>query len=578
MNNTTNYNYKLPEESDFAKISDINDNFTQLDGQLKSMNDTESAHEEKKITSSNGVHGLRFLSDKLEYKEDDTWNEIKTGGGGSIINVTTIDPEFYGQTVTLTDGNTSLTGTMGNNGVCTFEGVQLTGTLTASISYDGDVYTNTVSVTYFGVYSVAVTLGEAFTLNISTTESTLYEQSITITNGTKTKTAAFDASGDCTAVIHFSGTVTITSTDGDQTATTTISVVPGTSTYTVALSFVKIYGVQWDGTSTTSWSRTDDAADFVNPVPALNGGNGSSPFDDLYPWSGMVVEERTGGTMVKIPKFWYKITKSGYSLKIQIADKAKDGFSVSPAHMNRGDGKGVRDYVYVGRYHSASDGKSKTGVKPYANITRSEARTALHNVGTNYWQIDFATRFTIWLLYLVEMAGWNSQNDIGYGCGNNSAAENMGYTDNMTYHTGTTQSSRTSYGLGEQYRHIEGLWDNVYDWLDGCYYDANGLNIILNPSSFSDSTGGTLVGLPTGGYPSKFDVSDNAGFPMFYPIESSGSDSTYSCDDWDFDASGPCLCAGGAYYQSLNLGLFFVYCSSASSKSAYRGCRLLELP
>ena len=63
----------------------------------------------------------------------------------------------------------------------------------------------------------------------------------------------------------------------------------------------------------------------------------------------------------------------------------------------------------------------------------------------------------------------------------------MGYTDNMTYHTGTTQSSRTSYGLGEQYRHIEGLWDNVYDWLDGCYYDANGLNIILNPSSFSDS-------------------------------------------------------------------------------------------
>ena len=82
MNNTTNYNYKLPEESDFAKILDINDNFTQLDGQLKNMNDTESAHEEKKITSSNGVHGLRFLSDKLEYKEDDTWNEIKTGGGG----------------------------------------------------------------------------------------------------------------------------------------------------------------------------------------------------------------------------------------------------------------------------------------------------------------------------------------------------------------------------------------------------------------------------------------------------------------------------------------------------------------
>ena len=155
----------------------------------------------------------------------------------------------------------------------------------------------------------------------------------------------------------------------------------------------------------------------------------------------------------------------------------------------------------------------------------------------------------------------------------------MGYTDGMTYHTGTTQSSRTTYGLGTQYRWIEGLWDNVYDWCDGCYYDSNGLNIILNPNSFSDSSGGRAVGVPSSGYPSAFSVKDIANtFPMFIPTAACGSDSTYSCDYWGFSASGPCLYVGGYYGQYLNLGLFCVYCSAATGAGAGLGCRLLELP
>ena len=189
--------------------------------------------------------------------------------------------------------------------------------------------------------------------------------------------------------------------------------------------------------------------------------------------------------------------------------------------------------------------------------------------------MDFATRFTIWLLYIVEFADWNSQAKIGYGCGNNSSTENMGYTDGMTYHTGTTKSSRTTYGVGTQYRHIEGLWDNVYDWLDGCYYDGNGLNIIKNPSNFSDSTGGTAVGTPSSGYPSKFTAKDVAGtFPMFIPSEANGSDSTYSCDYWGFASSSPCLCAGGNYSQNQNHGLFYVNYNSSSNSNANHGCRL----
>lgn len=342
-----------------------------------------------------------------------------------------------------------------------------------------------------------------------------------------------------------------------------------------------IYGAEWDGSAATTWTRTDEAAGFGNPSPAVNNGNGSSPFDNLMPWSGMVIEEdAVAGTLVKIPKYWYKWTKSGNSLKLQIADKETDGFHVSPAHADRGDGKGERDIVYVGRYHcNTNNYKSQSGVKPKANITRSAARTSIHNLGSNIWQSDIQMRMTIWMLYLVEFADWNSQKTIGKGCGNNSAKENMGYTDSMPYHTGTTLASRDSYGLGTQYRYIEGLWDNVYDWGDGCYYNSNGLNIINTPSSFSDNSGGTAVGVPSSGWPSAFTVATVAGLEwVIYPTASGGSETTYSADYWDFNAANPCLCFGGGYNQYGNYGLFFVSYTSASNSSANIGCRLQKLP
>ena len=350
-----------------------------------------------------------------------------------------------------------------------------------------------------------------------------------------------------------------------------------------------VYGAEWDGTSTTLWSRTDAAENFTDPVPYVAGASSyGSPFDTISPWKDMVKSERTGGTMVSIPKFYYKLAQNGAGMKIQITpgDNAAwalaNGYKISPAHMDRGDGKGERDTIYIGRYHChADDYKSKTGGLPKVQITRSDARTAINNLGSNIWQSDFATRFTIWLLYIVEFADWNSQEKIGYGCapdGSTSAVRNMGYTDSMPYHTGTDRESRTTYG-GTQYRNIEGLWDNCYDWMDGCYYNASGLNVILKPADFSDTENGILVGLPTGGYPSEFTVEDVSGlFACFIPTTSSGSNTTYSCDYWDFSASNPCLCVGGYYSQGLNRGLFYVGYGSAANSGASHGCRLLELP
>ena len=552
-----------------------------------------------------------------------------------------------GSTLTLTDGQSTITGTATGGSFTTT--LPRLGEWTVTASLAGLTTDDTITVDVVGGKYTLTLPYFAATLNVTTAPDAVV--TATLSTG-KAYTATADSSGNASVRIKRSGTYTVqaskgsaasdtaeveilengetytatarfctltltapvgstlTATCGDNTMTATVTGDAGTGTvklyppvlgtwsitaakddetttetvaataykdYAVELAYVHIYGASWDGTSTTKWSRTDEAAEFTDPVPYVAGASSyGSPFDSLQPWAGMVKSERTGGTMVAIPKFWYKLTQNGSGMTIQIADRAVKGYSVSPAHMDRGDGHGERDVVYIGRYHCNSSYKSGTG-SPKTNMTRSSARANIHGLGSAIWQSDFAMRFTLWLLYIVEFADWNSQAKIGYGCSPSSSAFTMGYTDSMPYHTGTNQSSRATYG-GTQYRNIEGLWDNVWDWCDGCYNDGNGLNIVLNPSKFSDGSNGTAVGVPSNGWPSAFKVKANGGFPMFIPTSAFGNDATYSCDYWNFGSSYPCLVVGGCYSHDSLYGLFYVDCSTASSYVGSIGCRLQELP
>ena len=487
--------------------------------------------------------------------------------GGIVLPRVVVQTEA-GSSIVLSDGEKDVSG------------VDADGSFSATLPHDGEwtvtatlgtgAATETVQAEYCRTKTLTLTY---YTLTVTVKAGS----TVTAQCGDKTVSGTVPESGSVKLYLPIAGTWTVTATLGDETTTATVEVTEYRD-YPLELAYVHIYGASWDGTSTTKWSRTDEAAEFTDPVPYVAGAKSyGSPFDDRLPWSGMVKSERTGGTMVAIPKFWYLLEQSGSGMSIKIADKKVAGYSVSPVHMDRGDGNGERDVVYVGRYHCASGYKSKTGSPPLTSMTRSSARTSIHSLGSAIWQCDFAMRFTLWLLYIVEFADWNSQAKIGYGCSPSSNTFTMGYTDSMPYHTGTDQSSRATYG-GTQYRNIEGLWDNVLDWCDGCYYNSNGLNIILNPSEFSDSSNGTAVGVPSNGWPSAFKVKTNGGFPMFIPTSASGNDATYSCDNWYFSSSYPCLCVGGLYSHSSSYGLFYVYYSSASDYYGYIGCRLQELP
>lgn len=69
--------------------------------------------------------------------------------------------------------------------------------------------------------------------------------------------------GVCYFDIPSYGTWNVTGTLNGKTDTQTVTV-DQVKQYAVTLKYAKTYGAIWDGTATTAWSRTDDAAGFAD--------------------------------------------------------------------------------------------------------------------------------------------------------------------------------------------------------------------------------------------------------------------------------------------------------------------------
>lgn len=427
--------------------------------------------------------------------------------------------------------------------------------------------------------SAAIYIGESTVIYAVTNIS----GNMTVTSSnTSIATASVLSTGEGGTAVQIDGV-----TEGN--ANITFSVGGVSTVYSIKINDF-IWGVEWDGSPSSVWTRTDSAVGFEDPNPYYSGmtTTPSSPFDNIMPWSGIrIVEDASAGTLVEIPKFWYKWTRTGDAMKLQISNEAKTGFYVSPAHADRGDGVGERDYVYVGRYHCNSSYKSVTGTSPITGITRATARTNIHNLGSTVWQWDYAMYWTICMLYLVEYANWNSQTMIGSGCGNNSAKENVGASDTVGYHTGTAQLYKTTYGVGTQYRYIEDLWGNVFNFIDGIRFVDTSIYAIKNPSYFSDTSNGSYVGSRTYAYGNlkSFGNTPTASgleYALYPSVRVTDSTySTYMCDiGGDEDVGTNVLpIVGYGYSQSAGAGLFTIYGNNTpSTTGANRGTRLMALP
>lgn len=82
------------------------------------------------------------------------------------------------------------------------------------------------------------------TVVVTTEESSLYGQNVTLTYGGSSKTVTFSSTGTASVEVPYIGEVNISATDGSDTATTKVTITAFEQSYSVELSFLKIVTFQ----------------------------------------------------------------------------------------------------------------------------------------------------------------------------------------------------------------------------------------------------------------------------------------------------------------------------------------------
>lgn len=494
--------------------------------------------------------------------------------GGSRITIT-FEPAFQGATWTLTGGGENYSGVVDSTlkTVVPVMGVQTLYTVSASVS--GTKYsTEVMTLDYFTALSVALTQFQATIIVTVDADST-----VTAVCGTTTLTKT--STGTAIFTVGKAGTWTVTATKDGNTATGTVEITASGQSKSLTLDYAAVFGVMWDtsnsSTALTRLTKTSDPYGYVTknvttePKPAGGTGSGSSPFDSFAPWNGMkecnlnasgTVTAWSGQrefsrsnkyTMVYIPLFYIAQKRIGTKQYFYVSDKAKTGFVKHP-----GSGK------YIGKYTAGSNGiilDSYSGHGVAVNQTRSAFRSLAKSTGSKFHLYDFATYCAIIWLYVVEFADWNCQAKIARGNVESSSAMSTGDSDVMIYHTGCRANL-----AGIQYRWIENLWGNVYQWVDG--FNANGTTAYYctDPSQYADdtTTGYTQIGtLPASGWIKDLTVTDNG---LLIPKTVGGSETTF-IPDYAFSSSGwLVLNVGGDWSSGSYAGLL---CFDAGNSSSY---------
>ena len=195
------------------------------------------------------------------------------------------------------------------------------------------------------------------------------------------------------------------------------------------------YGVKW------SVSDYDDLGqrcfDAVGLTATIGEGNndGSSDFDNIYPWSemkrcniktnangakivtfegesGFALDGTNGDVFVRIPKFCVeRYTDNGYEYRVVSRNQ---GFT-HPAFIENGN---EIDEIFIGAFEGyVEDGKlrSKAGVIPTSNIVAQDFLDAAQVNGNGFTLYDMRAVDAIWTLYAVEFGSRNTNQYLGFG-------------------------------------------------------------------------------------------------------------------------------------------------------------------
>jgi hypothetical protein len=346
----------------------------------------------------------------------------------------------------------------------------------------------------------------------------------------------------------------------------------------------------------------------MNFTPSNGSTEGESDFDSVYPWSdiklcnvvnGVVTNHEdevgfsrapaTGDVMVEIPAFYYKIDETVFYRDFVISSvkpsegATPDGFQLSPRHAAHAGKPGGYNNIYLGAYTCNNNYASISGNNSVVNMTRAQARNNCKGRGSGYFLEDFASFWTIALLYLVEVANLDSQRAIGQGISSGSAQAATGDADAVPWHSGSADRSSTRRAV--KYRHMENLWGNIWRFVDGFNLNNPTAYVSLNPAHYADDRAANYTALAYSQIASGSGAYIKVlGFdPLFpwaqIPTDVSGADGAYVSDGFWTNTGWRVLLLGGYWGNGALDGLFTFNSNDASSNAATGlGCRLLVLP
>ena len=232
------------------------------------------------------------------------------------------------------------------------------------------------------------------------------------------------------------------------------------------------------------------------------------------------------------------------------------------------------------RYYGAFNAVSSrsicgSGVKPTADITRTQARTSIKGFGTGFTQIDWLLRSALDILAIVERGSFYMERGgestankwEGYSWWNNDASsydQDNGKTLVLLNKTGVILdgSNRT---IANSYRGIENYHSALWNWVDGINLDSNVVYLAKKGATYDDistTTNGYFSSGITVPYGANSHYISDLGAGTFIPTEVSGSATTQMTDGaWTGSTA---LYIGGSLFYPTTSGV----CTWASNVDA----------
>ena len=275
-----------------------------------------------------------------------------------------------------------------------------------------------------------------------------------------------------------------------------------------------ILGVKWTKASTSSaLTRTDDAVGLTftpQRITASGTTPGSSGFDTQPIYKdirrcnvvngvvtayegepGFSMTPGVGDVMVEIPRFYYKVTDGETELSIQLSNEPFEGAQISPLHRPVPGNAQGEERAYVSAYFLDETGRASGA--PAAKSTEIDLPAAWPNGarGGGWVPSGLCTWATILLLYLVEVADFNSQTAV-CSVGLHTGTDVNGKSGALGYHSGGSEVEGWCV-----YRGLENLWGKTPTALWGTLAFAT-TNLLYKESPWNDNAAETSAKVPLG--------------------------------------------------------------------------------